>query len=242
MPGAHRLLDRGAVEPVDDDLQHRVDCLRQLAGHAEPSAQRRAVGVVGRRDHVLVALRADLAAGADDAAGKRQDDAADPVRIASTAASAAASAASWSFARISRLPPPIACCTPNVSSTRNSPSITGIAPVAPAVQELARLERSPKWRSMPPTTARSGACRQAVKTRRRRTGEHRLAHALDQPGRRAPPRRTRRGGRWRRAVRPASRRLEASASIPASTLQPMTEVAKPVIDWPPCAPSLGLPR
>src|SRR5687768_12390394 len=75
---AHRLFYRLTIDAVDDDLQHRVDRFRQLARHTEPAANRRAVRFVGRRDHVLVAPRADLAAGADDAAGKRQDDAADP--------------------------------------------------------------------------------------------------------------------------------------------------------------------
>src|SRR2546422_5087066 len=45
--------------------------------------------------------------------------------IASTAASAAASAASASAARIRKLPPPTPFCIPNVSSMRNSPSMTG---------------------------------------------------------------------------------------------------------------------
>ena len=46
--------------------------------------------------------------------------------IASTAASAAASAESAEVARIKKLPPPIPFCNPNFSSTRNSPSITGM--------------------------------------------------------------------------------------------------------------------
>src|SRR6185436_5551561 len=73
---AHRVFYSLTIDAVDNDLQHRIHRLRQLARHTEPAANRRAVRLVGRGGHVLVALRADLAAGADDTAGKRQDDAA----------------------------------------------------------------------------------------------------------------------------------------------------------------------
>src|SRR5262249_24113268 len=49
----------------------------QRADHVGAAAQCRAVGVVGRRDHLRVMFGADLAAAADDAAGKRQNHAAD---------------------------------------------------------------------------------------------------------------------------------------------------------------------
>src|SRR5216683_290778 len=74
--GAQRVLDRLTVQAVDDDLEHRVHARRQRALDADASAQRRAVGVVGGRDHLLIALRANLAAAPDDAAWEREDDAA----------------------------------------------------------------------------------------------------------------------------------------------------------------------
>src|SRR5438876_8772610 len=69
---ARRLLDGRQVETVHDDLVNGVGPLRQGGLH-EP-AQGRTVSIVGTGPQLLVPA-ADLAAAADDAAGKRQNDA-----------------------------------------------------------------------------------------------------------------------------------------------------------------------
>src|SRR5262245_8491847 len=68
--GSQRALDGRTIQTIHHDLEHGIHALWQLAAHALPAAQCRTVRVVGGRDHVLVLLRPDLAAGADDAAGK----------------------------------------------------------------------------------------------------------------------------------------------------------------------------
>ena len=45
-PGPQGSLDRGTVEAVHDNLQHRIDRLGQLALDAGPPAQCRTVGIV----------------------------------------------------------------------------------------------------------------------------------------------------------------------------------------------------
>src|SRR6187455_530852 len=73
----HRVLDGSAIESVHDDLEHRVRAVRNLARDSVAPAECRAVRVVGRRDHVLVFLRADFAAGAHDSTRKGKHDALD---------------------------------------------------------------------------------------------------------------------------------------------------------------------
>src|SRR5688572_29546622 len=74
--GAQCLLDRRSIETIDNDLEYRVHAFGQLALDALAPAQRRTVGIVRGCDHLLVFLRAHLAAGAHDAARKRENDAA----------------------------------------------------------------------------------------------------------------------------------------------------------------------
>src|SRR2546426_12685022 len=64
--GAHRRLDRWRIGPVEYDLEHAVHPLRKLGRGDRP--ERGIEWVVGRRHHVLVALRARLAAAPHDAA------------------------------------------------------------------------------------------------------------------------------------------------------------------------------
>src|SRR5579871_1367318 len=69
--GARGLLDRGEVESVDDDFIDGVDAFGK--GGCDEATQRGAIGVVGAGLELFVAA-ADLAAAADDAAGKGTND------------------------------------------------------------------------------------------------------------------------------------------------------------------------
>src|SRR3954462_12925469 len=69
-PGAHGAADAVEVEAVEDDLQHRIDALRQCGRGQSP--QRRTVLLVGRGNHSLVA-GAHLAAASHDPAGEGED-------------------------------------------------------------------------------------------------------------------------------------------------------------------------
>ena len=90
------------------------------------AAQRRAKGVVGRGAHALV-FRADLRAGAHDAAGKRHDHVGHSAIAADGGFGRGAASLRAVRPRISRLPPPTACLVrPVVASQTNSPSITGM--------------------------------------------------------------------------------------------------------------------
>src|SRR5262245_51219371 len=60
--GAKGLFDGRTIQAVDDDLEHRVHFVWQRARDLAAPAQRRAIGVVGGRDHLLVVFRANLAA------------------------------------------------------------------------------------------------------------------------------------------------------------------------------------
>src|SRR6266851_6890355 len=128
-----------------------------------------------------------------------------------------------------KLPPPIAFCTPKVSCTRNSPSMTGIRQYRRPSRNLLDWKRSPKWRSRPPTATRSVA-----------PGTPSKHAVVGQVSTACPTRST------RRCPRPAASNANSrtltpgrpsgvssgrrSASIPASTLHPITDVAKPVMD------------
>src|SRR5262245_44682905 len=66
----HRVLDGGLVDAVDDNFVNRANIVRQCRLHHAP--QRGTVSVVGAGPQHLVAA-ADLAPGADDAAGERHN-------------------------------------------------------------------------------------------------------------------------------------------------------------------------
>ena len=161
---------------VDDDLVDRVDALGQRG--LDQAAQRRAVGVVGAGLELLVAA-ADLAAAADDAAGERQDDAGH-LRMAATAASAAARPSAWLAPRIRKLPPATPLTVPKTSSQMNSPSIDRQPPVAPAFELLAELEAVAEEAQV--AADADGLVlddRQAVVAGGGRAGEDALADAVD---------------------------------------------------------------
>jgi hypothetical protein len=65
-------------------------------------------------------------------------------RIASAAASVARRVVAASSARMIRLPPPTPCTIPKRSSTRNSPSITGIRQYRLPASTLLACQPSPK--------------------------------------------------------------------------------------------------
>src|SRR6476469_6089375 len=147
--------------------------------------------------------------------------------IASTAASAAASAASASRARMRKLPPPTPLIIPNFSCTTNSPSITGIRQNRSPPITLLAWNPSPKNRRAEPTPSRSGAVD--------RPSKHAVVGQVSTVW---PMRSMSRLGRSSlpiviiRTLRPGRPSgVSASSncrSMPASTLQPMTEVANPV--------------
>ena len=102
------------------------------------AAERRAVGVVGARPQLLVAA-ADLAAAADDAAGKGQDHAGQLANRRDRRLGRRQCLRPGLAPRIRKLPPATPLTVPKRSSHMNSPSITGMPPVAPAFELLAEL-------------------------------------------------------------------------------------------------------
>src|SRR4051812_40284136 len=75
--GAHRRFNRAAVQTIDNDLEHRVHAIGQLGLNVRAAAEARTVGIVGRRNHLLVMLRPDFAPRSDDAAWKWKNHAGD---------------------------------------------------------------------------------------------------------------------------------------------------------------------
>src|SRR5262249_8154596 len=68
--GPHRLRYGWSVDAIDDDLEHRVHSLGQVA--LGNGAERRAKSVIGRGDHGLRSSGPHLTATPDHTAGKRQ--------------------------------------------------------------------------------------------------------------------------------------------------------------------------
>ena len=110
--------------------------------------------------------RADLAAAADDAAGERHDHAGHGAHRLHRRFRRRAAWPRRPAARIRMLPPPTAGWTPNRSSTRNSPSITGMRQIAAAVEHLADLvavaEEAQLLRRPPLVSAAARPSKQAV--------------------------------------------------------------------------------
>src|SRR5881628_2285958 len=71
--GPHCRLDRRGISPVQHDLEHAVHAVGEHGLGDRP--ERGIEGIVGRRHHVLVALRAHLAAAPHHAAREREDHA-----------------------------------------------------------------------------------------------------------------------------------------------------------------------
>ena len=147
-------------------------------------------------------------------------------RMAATAASAARRALVTSSARMMRFPPPTPSTIPKRSSTRNSPSITGIRQYRRPPSTLLACQPSPKYRNRPPTVTSSPPLRP-------------LKHAVvGQVSTVWPMRSTSRLARLSASIANSSAEIpgrpsgvsaaSSSRSIPASHLQPMTDVAKPV--------------
>ncbi len=219
MPARSALLDGDAIQAVHDDFEHRVHAVGQLARDAAPSAQRRTVGVVGGRDHLLVA-------------SSRRPCCRHAPRRRETAARRRGPCASPR----PPLPPPraprpdrrqnqeVAAADRPLNTERLLDQELALhhrdPPVAVAIEELARLVPVAE---MPELSADDDSLRrlgQAVEARRGRAREHGLAHAIDEPaaepfrveaedehadaqaGRRASPRV---GDRPRCPLRPCSR-------------------------------------
>ena len=214
---------------VDHDLEHRADALGHLCcrrpARAASGTSWWLVDAHQRRrsaSPTLLPLRA-MPPGNGMIAPST-------ARIASAAASAAASARSTSSPSTIRLPPP----TPFVDaeallargtrppSPGSASSAGRRAPCSPA----SRRRSSAAGRRRRPSSRR----RQAVEARGGRAGHHALADALDEPLAHALAVEREQQRRPRRAARRASRPASSTRSIAASHLQPITDVAKPVIE------------
>src|SRR5712691_12595332 len=177
--GAERVLDRLAIQAVHDDLEHRVHARRQRARDADASAERRAVGVVGRRDHLLVTPRSNLAAASDDAAREGEDDAAD-----------SAHGVDGRFRRRQR-GPLILSKNQKVAAADRRLHAEGLLhqelalhhvfqEVAPTVEKLARLKAITEMAQQAADDDSLGRLWRSVEARGRGTREHGLSDAIDQ--------------------------------------------------------------
>ena len=177
--GPKRALDRGTIQAVHHDLQHRVHTLRELAVDAIPSAERRTVRVVGGRHHVLVFLRADLAAGPDDPAGERQDDAA---QLAHRVHRGFRCRESGTLLRGQDQEIAAANRFLNAEGFLDQELALhhGNAPVPLSRQKLARLEAIAEVTQLPADGHSLGRLGQAVEACGGRAREHRLPDAIDE--------------------------------------------------------------
>ena len=139
--GGRGALDGFQRQAVDHDLIGAAGFGRQLG--RDHAAQRRGEGRVRAGAKFLV-LAADLGARPGDAARETEGSHRDSCRIATTAASAAASVAAGSVPIRMILPPATPLTVPNVSSQRNSPSITGMRQYRRPPIHLEICQPSPK--------------------------------------------------------------------------------------------------
>ncbi len=220
-----------AVEPVDDDLQRCADVRIERARHG--AAQGRAIGVVGRGDqHLYLEPTFEPERTMPPGNGMMTSG---TLAIAPTAACAAASvrrgapAHDQEVAAADRLLGQAGRRLAQELAVhhRNAPEMLAAEPLGdlPAVAEIAQRIAEPQLICVAVEARIAGGAR---------AGQHALADAVLQAASAVRRSRPRTAARARRADRPASRRLGSSRSIPASQPQPITEVAKPVIDTAAC--------
>src|SRR4051794_5280144 len=177
-PDPHRLRHRLRREPVDDDLEDGLDAFRDLRV-VDLRAQRRAQHVVRGRDRALVALGADLAAAARDAAGERHDRALDLSHrggrgLRRVQGGREVVAQDDDVPAADALDDPEALLDEELALHHRDP------PVAPAGQDLARLPAVAEEAQLAADVDLPLGV-QAVEAGGGRAGEDRLAHALAQP-------------------------------------------------------------